>query len=123
VAGEIQTGKKLHIQKDMKGVVMKRLTEKYHGHYCSNKNGGFYDLYKKLGQLEDAEELCKKVTKHPYYLKDPDGTISETDDTDCAALYSFEKNAIVLLYYGECSFILKINEYGKTWALTKEELQ
>ena len=100
-----------------------RLTEKYHGHYCSNKNGGFYDLYKKLGQLEDAEELCEKVTKQPYYLKDPDGTISETDDTDCTALYSFEKNAIVLIYYGECSFILKINEYGKTWAFTKEELE
>lgn len=80
-------------------------------------------MYKKLGKLEDIEELCEKVTKQPYYTKDPDGTISETDDTDCAALYSFEKNAIVLSYFGECCFGLKINEYGKTWALTKEELQ
>ena len=77
---------------------------------------------RKLGQLEDAEELCKKVTKQPYSRKAPDGTIFEMEERDCTALYSFEKNAIVLICYGRCCNILKINEYGKTWALTKEEL-
>jgi len=83
----------------------------------------YCDVTSKLGKLEDIEELCKEVTKQPYYQKYLDGTISKVDDTDCVAIYSFEENAIALLYYGECSFILKINEYGKTWALTKEELE
>jgi len=83
----------------------------------------YCDVASKLGKLEDIEELCEKVTKQPYYQKYSDGTISKVDDTDCIALYYFEENAIVLIYAGEWYDNLKINEYGKTWAITKEELE
>lgn len=100
-----------------------RLTKKRaDGHYDDLDECVSTRCSDKLGQLEDIEELCKEVTKQPYYQKYLDGTISKVDDTDCVALYCFEENAIALIYAGEWYGSLRINEYGKTWALTKEEL-
>ena len=121
MAREIQAGKKLHIQEDMKGVFMKRLTKKYHGHYCSNENGGFYDLYKKLGKLEDAEELCEKVVEQPIYFN---GIIVEKNFAGHTALYQFKTGRVFLFDLAD-RYVLSLDPqyYGKAWALTKEELQ
>jgi len=100
-----------------------RLTDLTSMGYLPNFMADEGDCIQKLGKLEDIEELCEKVTKQPYYQKYLDGTISKVDDTDCTALYSFEENAIALIYAGEWYGSLKINEYGKTWALTRKELE
>ena len=59
---------------------MKRLTKKIGDNYCS-QNGDFYDLYNKLGKLEDLEEelgcpldvLVKMWKNHKYYALKPRG--------------------------------------------------
>ena len=57
-----------------------RLTERLKsGNYCS-KNGDFYDLYDKLGQLEDIEDdlgidlvtLFKALTQGIYWIEKED---------------------------------------------------
>ena len=88
-------------------------------------------IYNKLGQLEDIEEelgidlikaveLCKQVnSKKVVYIKDEWGTypIKILDDLDVELfnhkLYSNSRGIYVSL---------DLFEYGKTWALTKEEL-
>lgn len=75
-----------------------------------------------VGQLEDIEELCEKIVAQPIYQKFIDtGEIHKKDYTEYYVLYNFAEKRIEI--YG-CEIItcLNVEDYGKTWALTKEEL-
>ena len=109
---------------------MNRLTEK--------KENGFYELKKgqeiygeengiRLVQIvcqwEYIEELCEKVVEKPIYEKFRDtGEIHEEDYTECDALYNFKEKRIEFYMYDFVNF-LELKDYGKWWALTKEELE
>lgn len=81
------------------------------------------DIVQKLGQLEDAEELCIKMTTQPIYekFKLSSTHICKLDYTGYNAAYDFKNNCIIV-YTDHKATIYSVNEYGKTWALTKEEL-
>ena len=74
-------------------------------------------------QYKTIEELCKKVIEKPIYEKFVDThEIREEDYTDCSALYNFKHNRIE---FYTCDFVnyLELDQYGKFWALTREELE
>lgn len=78
---------------------------------------------KELKRLEDIEELCEKVVNQPIYEKYADThEIHKEDYTECRALYSFEYNRIEL-YLRDFVNYFELDQYGKTWAFTKEELE
>lgn len=78
------------------------------------------DLYCKLGQLEDIEEelgidliTLFKALKEGFYFKDDFGDIIH-----------FEKELLQSLIKGKVHDLKKeLKDYGKTWTLTKEELE
>ena len=77
----------------------------------------------KLGQLEDIEELCEKIVSQPIYKKYVDnGEIHIEDYTEYQALYNFKERRIELYGYEFINWF-EIDKYGKTWALTKGELE
>lgn len=76
----------------------------------------------KLGQLEDIEELCEKIVSQPIYEKYRDtGEIHKENYSEYHALYNFKERRIEIF---SCDFInwFELDEYGKFWAFTKEEL-
>ena len=82
-----------------------------------------YEAYQELGKLEDIEELCEKIVSQPIYEKYEDnGKIHKEDYTEYQALYNFKERRIELYGY-EIINGFEIDKYGKTWALTKEELE
>lgn len=101
---------------------MKRLTSGF-GRRLILNDSYTTQLFDKLHQLEDIEELCEKVVNQPIYEKYYNtNEIHKEDYTDCRALYSFENNRIVLYRYN-LVYYLELDQYGKTWAFTKEELE
>ena len=77
----------------------------------------------KLGQLEDIEELCEKIVSQPIYEKYEDnGKIHKEDYTEYKALYNFKERRIELYGYEFINWF-EVDNYGKTWVLTKEELE
>ena len=121
---------------------MNRLTRKIKGYYsvdlrtclpmeyeqiensnaCVDKLGKLEDIEEELGiDLIKAVELCKQVnSKKVAYIKDEYGIypIKFLDDLDVELgnhrLYSNSRGIYVSL---------DLFDYGKTWALTKEELE
>ena len=79
------------------------------------------DSVHKLGQLEDIEELCIKITTQPVYEKLPNAKINKFDFTEYNSAYDFE-NKCIIVYKGSSAIVFFIKDYGKTWAMTKEEL-
>lgn len=80
----------------------------------------------KLCELEDIEELCEKIVEKPIYMKYRDtGEVVEKDYTDSTASYRFDLKSIELHYAetGDFNMCFDLKDYGKTWALTKEELE
>lgn len=101
---------------------MNRLTEKRDGLYYDIEECVVSNCSQKLGQLEDIEELCEKIVSQPIYEKYVDnGEIHIEDYTEYKAVYNFKERRIELYGY---EFIngFEIDKYGKTWALTKGEL-
>ena len=81
-------------------------------------------IYKKLGELENAEELCEKIGNQPIYKKGPANIIYKEDySKDCCftILYNFSTKCIEITAH-ENKDILPISKYGLTWAFNKEEL-
>ena len=77
----------------------------------------------KLSKLEDIEELCEEIVSKPIFEKYEDtNKIYAEDYTDCVALYSFKYDRIELYRHAFANYF-ELKEYGKTWALTKEELK
>lgn len=104
-----------------------RLTKKTDiGIYESKKHqedwANLGEANQKLGPLEDVEELCEKIISQPIYEKFIDtGEIHQEDYTDYKALYNFKERRIEIYDYEFIAWFV-LDEYGKTWALTKEEL-
>lgn len=97
-----------------------RLTKKNNGKYV------YDDIYcgehiDKLGQLEDIEEICLKLKTEPLYEKTTFGEIYKEDYTEYNIYYDFNSRSIVIYDY-EYVNDYPMEEYGKTWALTEEEL-
>lgn len=101
-----------------------RLTKKRaDGHYddldecvstrCSDKLGKLEDIEDELGI--DLVTLFKAVSCG-CYLKDKNGKVAFSGDVSICYKY------VVIVYDKEKYFMWNVN-YGKTWALTKEELQ
>lgn len=99
---------------------MSRLTKKVGENYCS-QSGDFYDLYNKLGKLEDLEEelgcplevLVKALIEGVYY-----------EDTDNYMIYlpvflDFNLDDNYILYYVDEKLLTK--DYKKTWWLRKDK--
>ena len=98
---------------------MTRLTKKVGDNYCS-QSGDFYDLYNKLGQLEDIFELIEEMYKKPVYWKRDDGEVFCEDYTDSTILYNPKTNEIEIYKYGFIASY-KVEEYGITWWLKKDK--
>ena len=94
------------------------------GDYMCKKSAYDRDILNKLGKLEDAEELCIEMTTQPIY-EVIDDEIEQFDFTGYSAAYDFKNNCIIVYNFKKAikHAIYFINEYGKTWALTKEELE
>ena len=88
----------------------------------TNKLGKLEDIEEELGiDLIKASELCKQVnSKKVVYTKERWGidTIKILDELDIELFsHRLYKN------FGGVYVSLDLYEYGKTWALTKEELE
>ncbi len=83
----------------------------------------------KLGEHEDIEEELgiDLVTFFKYLSAKEVFFINDHNEVRKAVVRSIDKKGLIVFeeafYWGECDFTLYFNEYGKTWALTKEELQ
>ena len=89
---------------------------------ATNKLGKLEDIEEELGiDLIKAVELCKQVnSKKVVYSKERGGieTIKILDELDIELFsHRLYKN------FGGVYVSLDLYEYGKTWALTKEELE
>ena len=103
-----------------------RLTKKNDiGTYESRKHqedwANLCEANQKLGPLEDAEELCEEIVSQTVYIKCADGFIYGDNYEDYKALYNFKKRRIEIYGWDFINY-LDLDDYGKTWALTKVEL-
>lgn len=110
---------------------MNRMTKKNeYGEYQPVEQGKIlFDCLNKLGELENIEEeigidlitFFKFLNAKVCYEKDPD----DNEITKCL-ITGITKTGVLNVQeafpYGECEREAKFTEYGKTWALTKEEL-
>ena len=89
---------------------------------CVDKLGALEDIEEELDiDLIKAIELCKQVnSKKVVYIKDDDGIypIEILDDLDVELF-----NHRLYSNYRGIYVSLDLFNYGKTWALTKEELE
>lgn len=82
----------------------------------------------KLGKYEDIEEELgiDLVTFFKYLNAKEVFFINDFNEVQRAVVRSINKKGLIVFEevfsWGECDFILYFNDYGKTWALTKEEL-
>lgn len=114
---------------DKGGFIMRITEKKENGFYELNNGQEIYGeengirLVQVLGKYEDIEELCKKIVSQPVYEKFVDtGEIHKEDYTEYHALYNFKERRIEV-YGFEFINWFGLDEYGKTWALTREELE
>ena len=117
---------------------MERLTIKKDNEYklvSGETKHGFPVLQKhadKLGQLEDIEEelgidlltLFKALKQNYVYRKGLDNNLFYNCEVcvrsvSMKGLMCFNEG----FGWGECDFTLSWKDYGKTWALTKEEIE
>jgi len=94
---------------------MNRFTKKVGDNYCS-QNGDFYDLYNKLGKIEDIFELIEEMYKKPVCWKADNGEEYYDYYTHSTILYNPKTNEIEIYEY-EFIASYKIEEYGSTWWL------
>ena len=90
-----------------------------------NEQNTYKSAFNKLGQYEDIEELCEKLEKQPFYVKNSWGIEKDDFINDFDILYSFKEKRIEIYNrsYGEYQGCLYIEDYGKNWAMTKKELE
>lgn len=125
---------------------MERLTRKvyYDGIHYGSPNGIPCDnlehlekVYTKLGQLEDIEEelgieLIPLLKTKKFYVKDNVWNYLKDDDYGISYQKSSRTEIFLQDKYAICfdskeillgSKTYKLEDYGKTWALTREELE
>lgn len=116
---------------------MNRLTKKYsYGylpHYERETNENYYDLVNKLGQLEDLEEelgidliTLFKALKNGFYYYD-NGIVHTSNNESYISLQAqscLPNQMCIEVDYGDYSTMcFYFEDYGKTWSLTREELE
>ena len=106
-----------------------RLTRKDHKPRISNyEYVNVKEMAKKLGQLEDIEEELGIDLLTYFKIKSAKSVyVKELDNDTSEMLVRPSKESIDVCYKGfvnipECDSSLQFKDYGKTWALTKEEL-
>lgn len=100
--------------------VTNRDNEIFVGARCVGKSY-FTRVFNKLKQLEDVEEMCEKISKQPIYKKYLN-TVCKEDYTSLHIAYDFSTNHIEMFCH-EYEDTLSVEDYGKTWAFTKGELE
>ena len=121
---------------------MSRLTDKdcwKYEDFCFNyrnretmQSGTDFAMYVKLKSLEDLEEeigidfikavkLCKQVNRNKVVYIKKDGSIDTINLLDELDIELFKHR--LYLNVRTMSISLDLYNYGKTWALTKEELE
>ena len=112
-----------------------RLTERTTGYISCDKNGNLTRVdyieikdkklaQEKLCELEDVEGLCEKMTaQYVYEIYGSMNEIHELDYIGCRATYNFKERTIQIMDCFKLVNWFKLDNYGKTWALTKEELE
>lgn len=91
---------------------------------------GYEGCLRKLGKLEDVEEKLGidlitlfKALKDGFYVRGED----HKNTSKVSLVYNFYDDkqwALLTFHYGyEADIWLYLKDYGKTWALTKEELE
>lgn len=103
-----------------------RLTCKTAIGYCDMSIATRKNKLQKLGQLEDIEQelgidlvTLFKALNNGVFEKDLDNNVSHTK------IRGIEKYGLCAIWHSnipECDYTLEYKDYGKTWALTKEEL-
>ena len=95
--------------------------------YVTKHDIDLKELMDKLGEYEDIEELCQRVRKDGVYIIDKvNEEIFKMEYTLYDVVYNFQIKCIEIynIFGGIYHFhALAIDEYGKTWAFTKEELK
>ena len=87
------------------------------------------DIYNKLADLEDIEEELgiDLVTFFKYLSAKEVFFTNDFNKIQKAVVRSIHKKGLIVFEkafsWGECDFTLYFNDYGKSWALTKEELK
>lgn len=98
--------------------------------YYSTEN--YLEAIEKLGQLEDIEEelgidlitlikVLNAVLQKEHFWTKYDNELDETDDVKIGD----EMNGLLYIYFywdNGKHLVFLLSDYGKTWALTKEEL-
>lgn len=89
----------------------------------------FTEVANKLGQLEDIEEELG-IDLITLFKALKNGIYAIVPDYDGSYIEHFEPYATILDMYSKCIDLrddtlgcVALNHYGKTWALTKEELE
>lgn len=122
---------------------MNRLTNKYCNNYDDfvfsfrnsliNRSELDNGIYKKLKQLEDIEEelgiyliILFKALKNGFYYYD-NGIVHTSDNESYISLQAqscLPNQMCIEVDYGDYSTMcFYFKDYGKTWALTREELE
>lgn len=103
-----------------------RLTKKFtlveNGYYYYSTQDNEYTspLVDKLGQLEDIEEKLG-IDLITLFKALKDGIYISKNDKRFIPVVLIHKNMILELEIGYKDYV-SVKDYGKTWALTKEEL-
>lgn len=99
------------------------------GDFTSKNNVSPQELENKLGQLEDIEEELgiELIAFFKYLSAKEVFFINDFNEVQRAVVRSIDKKGLIVFEeafsWGECDFTLYFKDYGKTWALTKEELE
>ena len=112
---------------------MKRLTERRNGLYYDIEECVVSNCSQKLGRYEDIEEelgidfiTLFKALKNGFYHIDKNKHIYTTKPTKgnggSMNFYTCLECIIAEDTFGD-QYIFSLKDYGKTWALTKEELE
>lgn len=89
---------------------------------------GECEIYNKLADLEDIEEELgvDLITFFKYLNAKEIFFTNDFNKINRAIVRSIDKKGLIVFEkafsWGECDFTLYFKDYGKTWALTKEEL-
>lgn len=112
---------------------MNRLTEKKDGLYYDIEECVVSNCSQKLGQLEDIEEelgidliTLFKALKNGFWHIDEKKHIYKTkrNKGNCGAMcYYASLDCIIAEDVFDDQYIYRLKDYGKVWALTKEELE
>lgn len=102
-----------------------RLTCKTAIGYCDMQIATRENKLDKLGKLEDAEEICEKLENQRRFFRKYIDT-NEIVETEyrwrITTAYNFNKKKIYVIGRG-FGDVFDLDEYGITWAITKEELE